>query len=76
MKFYKSKYGRPNSNEYLVYDKSRQYAKGKIILSHAYLKDKVVHFQPSSFSVSEEQLKWEYLECAGIEYKSTHNDMY
>ena len=77
MKFYKSKTHKSTPNQYLIQHKDYQYgSKGSITLYHCYLKDKTATIQPSSFNVSKEELKWNFIECGELECNKVKTAMY
>lgn len=77
MKFYKPRTGHRAPNEYFIRHKDFKYgAKSSITLYHCYLKNKTAEIQPSSFNVSREELKWNFIECGELECNKVKSVMY
>ena len=78
MKFYKARsWSKACANKYLMENKDYQYGKnGEITLYHCYIRDKIAHVEPASFNITEEELRWNYIECGEIECNGTKNSLY
>ena len=77
MKFYKSRLqSRVAPNDYLINHEKYQHVKNQITLYHCRLKDKIAVIEPSSWSVTKEELKWNYIECAELECNDIKFAMY
>jgi hypothetical protein len=77
MKFYKARGQRLAPNQYYIRHKKYHYGdKGSVTLYHCLIKDGLAFIQPSSVNVSKEELRWDYLECAGIACSGIKSVMY